>query len=283
MRASPIFVLILYALLPIIRTTTAGLGSLDRVIVEAGTAMGMTPWQLLREVQLPLALPSIVAGIRVAAVIGVGTATIAAAIGAGGLGEYIFRGLSMVDPTVILAGAVPSAVLALSIDGGLTLLEQTLKKGGRRTRPVLIGLVVAAALVTGAAFATQSTADRAGAIRVGSKNFTEQIVLGEILAQTIASQTSLPVERRLNLGGTFICDRAIRSGDIDVYVEYSGTAQTAIFHEPPDTNRDRVFAAVRRRYADAGLTLLDPLGFENTFAMLVRGDDARRTGFANAV
>ena len=104
-----IFVLILYALLPIVRTTTAGLRSIDRVLVEAGTAMGMTPRQLLREVELPLALPSIVAGIRVAAVIGVGTATIAAAVGAGGLGEYIFRGLSMVDSTVILAGAVPSA------------------------------------------------------------------------------------------------------------------------------------------------------------------------------
>jgi osmoprotectant transport system permease protein len=271
-----IFVLILYALLPIIRTTTAGLSSLDRVIVEAGTGMGMTPWQLLREVQLPLALPSIVAGIRVAAVIGVGTATIAAAIGAGGLGEYIFRGLSMVDPTVILAGAVPSALLALSIDGALTLLEQTLKKGGRRTTPVLIGLVVAAALVVGAAFATQSTAAKAGAIRVGSKNFTEQVLVGEILAQTIESRTSLPVERRLNLGGTFICDRAIRSGDIDVYVEYSGTAQTAIFHEAPDTDRGRVFDAIRRRYADAGLNLMDPLGFENTFAMLVRGDDAKR-------
>ena len=80
-------------------------------------AMGMTPGQLLRRVELPLALPSIVAGIRVAAVIGVGTATIAAAVGAGGLGEYIFRGLSMVDPTVILAGAVPAALLALTFDG----------------------------------------------------------------------------------------------------------------------------------------------------------------------
>ena len=115
-----IVVLILYALLPIIRTTVAGLRSVDRVLVEAGTALGMTPRQLLREVELPLALPSIVAGIRVAAVIGVGTATIAAAVGAGGLGEYIFRGLSMVDPTVILAGAIPSALLALTVDGALT-------------------------------------------------------------------------------------------------------------------------------------------------------------------
>jgi ABC-type proline/glycine betaine transport system permease subunit len=131
-----IFVLILYALLPIVRTTTAGLRSIDRVLIEAGTAMGMTPGQLMRRVELPLALPSIVAGIRVAAVIGVGTATIAAAVGAGGLGEYIFRGLSMVDSTVILAGAIPSALLALTIDGALTLVERGLKdfRGAHRRR-----------------------------------------------------------------------------------------------------------------------------------------------------
>src|SRR5262245_15838687 len=119
-----ITVLIVYALLPIVRTTIAGITSVDPTLVEAGTALGMTPRQLLTQVQLPLALPSIVAGIRVAAVIGVGTATIAAAVGAGGLGEYIFRGLSMVDPAVILAGAIPAAVLALSLDGALTLAER---------------------------------------------------------------------------------------------------------------------------------------------------------------
>ncbi len=273
-----IFVLILYALLPIVRTTTAGLRSIDRVLVEAGTAMGMTPWQLLREVELPLALPSIVAGIRVAAVIGVGTATIAAAVGAGGLGEYIFRGLSMVDPTVILAGAIPSALLALAIDGGLTLVERALKtrqrRPGRATAMAVAGVLLAGA-VAGAAYGGRDGKD---VIRVGSKNFTEQIVLGELLAQTIETRTGLRVERRLNLGGTFICDRAVRSGDIDLYVEYSGTAQTAIFHEPVDTDSRRVFDAVRKRYADAGLTLFDPLGFENTFAMLVRGEDSRRLG-----
>ena len=95
---------ILYGLLPIVRTTIAGLRGIDPSIREAGVAMGMTPRELLRQVELPLALPSIVAGVRVAAVVGVGSATIAAAIGAGGLGEYIYRGLSMVDTTVILAG-----------------------------------------------------------------------------------------------------------------------------------------------------------------------------------
>jgi osmoprotectant transport system permease protein len=271
-----ILVLILYALLPIVRTTTAGLRSLDRVIVEAGTALGMTPWQLLREVQLPLALPSIVAGIRVAAVIGVGTATIAAAVGAGGLGEYIFRGLSMVDPTVILAGAIPSALLALSIDGGLTLVERAVRTGRRRSIALLVGAALVAAF--GAAAVASTLTAQAGAIRVGSKNFTEQIILGELLAQTIESRTSLQVDRRLNLGGTFICDRAVRSGDIDLYVEYSGTAQTAIFHQAADKDPRRVFDSIRRQYAGAGLTLMDPLGFENTFAMLVREEDAKRLG-----
>src|SRR4249920_2174864 len=116
--------LTIYAFLPIVRTTVSGLQSLDPSVVEAGEAMGMTPRQLLLLVELPLAMPSIVAGLRVATVIGVGTATIAAAIGAGGLGEYIFRGLSMVDTTTILAGAIPAALLALVSDGLLALIEE---------------------------------------------------------------------------------------------------------------------------------------------------------------
>jgi osmoprotectant transport system permease protein len=273
-----IVVLIVYALLPIIRTTAAGLASVDRTLIEAGTALGMTPGQLLRQVELPLALPSIVAGIRVATVIAVGTATIAAAVGAGGLGEYIFRGLAMVDPTVILAGAIPAAALALTIDALLTWFERivrySLQRRDRRARVVAIGLV-ASALVLGAAVVLSRSPAR-DVVRIGSKNFTEQIVLGEILAQMVEATTDLDVERRLNLGGTFICDTAIRTGDIDAYVEYTGTAYTAIFHEAPDTDPARVLARVRERYADAGLTLLDPLGFENTFAILVRGEEARQ-------
>ena len=273
-----ITVLIVYALLPIVRTTIAGIRSVDPALVEAGMALGMTPRQLLRQVQLPLALPSIVAGIRVAAVIGVGTATIAAAVGAGGLGEYIFRGLSMVDPTVILAGAIPSAVLALSLDGGLTLAERWVRSrlsGGRRRRTWIPAAVVGGAALGVAVWAIAASLGSETTIRVGSKNFTEQILLGELLAQTLEAR-GVTVERRLNLGGTFICDRAIRSGDIDVYVEYTGTALTAILRQPPVTDARRVLDEVRRRYADAGLTVLDPLGFENTFAILVRAADAER-------
>jgi osmoprotectant transport system permease protein len=273
-----IVVLILYALLPIVRTTAAGVRGVDAALIEAGTALGMTPRQLLWQVELPLAVPSIVAGIRVAAVIGVGTATIAAAVGAGGLGEYIFRGLSMVDPTVILAGAVPAAVLALAVDGALLAGERALRRR-RGTRPPLRLAIAVVAIVAGLAFVSWTrAAPRDRTIRIGSKNFTEQIILGELLAQQLERSTPFKVERRLNLGGTFICDRALRGGDIDVYVEYTGTADTAVFKHPADTDPARVLARLREAYADAGVTLLPPLGFENTFAILVRGEDARRYG-----
>jgi osmoprotectant transport system permease protein len=268
-----IFVLVIYALLPIIRTTVAGMQGIDPVLVEAGTAMGMTPRQLLLQVQLPLALPSIVAGIRVAAVIGVGTATIAAAVGAGGLGEYIFRGLAMVDPTVVLAGAVPAALLALAVDGSLLGLERAFS--ARRRLPLVgAGLVILA----GGALAFAASYQAPAAIRIGSKNFTEQLVLGEILAQHVEHVTGLTVERRLNLGGTFICDTALRSGDIDAYVEYTGTADIAIFKHPPLTDPAAVLARVRDAYAAAGITVLPPLGYDNTFAIFIRGEDARRYG-----
>jgi osmoprotectant transport system permease protein len=273
-----IVVLILYALLPIIRTTAAGLRGIDPALLEAGTALGMTPAQLLRKVELPLAAPAIVAGVRVAAVIGVGTATIAAAVGAGGLGEYIFRGLSMVDATVILAGAVPAAILALAVDGSLLLVERALRTIGPRRRTMSRALLAIAAGVAlyGVVEAIPAASPKR-VVRVGSKNFTEQIILGEILAQRLEHAGFL-VERRLNLGGTFICDRALRSGDIDVYVEYTGTADTAVFKDPVETDPARVLDRVRERYAAAGVTVLPPLGFGNTFAILVRGDDARNDG-----
>ena len=265
-------VLILYGLLPIVRTTISGMNGIDPAVREAGVAMGMTDRELLRIVELPLALPSIIAGIRVAAVVGVGSATIAAAIGAGGLGEYIYRGLSMVDTTVILAGAIPAALLALVVDGLLLWLERSLSRRKRSGRGVATAAAAAVALLLiVSAVAARSSS---GAIVVGSKNFTEQVILGELVAQTI-ERTGVSVDRKLNLGGTLICDRALLTGDIDAYVEYTGTALTAIFHQPVAADSSTVFEAVRDHYSRSGRTLLPPLGFNNTFAILVRGRDAR--------
>ena len=123
-----IVALVLYALLPIVRAMDAGLRGVDPAVIEAGRGLGMTERQLLMRVQLPLAAGVILAGVRVATVISIGVATIAAAIGAGGLGTFIFRGVAMVDHGLILQGAAPAAALALLADGGLGLVERRLRR-----------------------------------------------------------------------------------------------------------------------------------------------------------
>jgi osmoprotectant transport system permease protein len=184
----------------------------------------MTSFQRLAMVELPLALPTIVAGIRVATVIGVGTAAVAAAIGAGGLGEYIFRGLAMVDSTTILAGALPAAAMAIALDGLLAWLERALAGPRRRATAAVAVLTTLLLAFVAWPFGARGEAP----VVVGSKNFTEQVILGEVLSQAIEAE-GLSVSRKLNLGGTFICDQALRSGGLDLYVEYTGTAVTAVF------------------------------------------------------
>ena len=124
-----IIVLLLYSLLPIIRNTVTGINNVDPAVREAGRGMGMTDAQLLWQVDLPLSIGVIFAGIRVATVIAVGVATIAAAVGAGGLGMFIFRGVSMLDNRLILAGAIPAALLALLADWGLGAMDKWLIRG----------------------------------------------------------------------------------------------------------------------------------------------------------
>ncbi len=259
--------LTVYAVLPIVRTTVTGLQGVDRSVLECAVAMGMTPRQVLRQVELPLAAPAMLAGVRVATVVGVGTATIASAIGAGGLGDYIFRGLAMVDAVVILAGALPAALLALAADGLLALAGRAVdpRQGSPFQRGALVAVTLAGVIAGVALYRSAPTP----AIVVGSKNFTEQVILGELVAQTIERQTGLVVERRLNLGGTLVCDEAVRRGDIDVYVEYTGTALTALFNESV-TSPSQVAGRVRELYAARGVTMLPSLGFNNTFAILVR-------------
>ena len=127
-KRTVIIALVLYALLPILRNTFVGIMSVDAAVCESAVAMGMTSGQMLRQVQLPLAAPTILAGIRVATVTTIGTATIAAAIGGGGLGVFIFRGVASVDTAQILAGAVPAALIALAADGGLGWVERKLSR-----------------------------------------------------------------------------------------------------------------------------------------------------------
>jgi osmoprotectant transport system permease protein len=275
-----VIALILYALLPVMRTTVSGLKSVDPSAREAGLAMGMTGWELLYQVELPLAQTAILAGVRVATVVGVGTATIAAAIGAGGLGEYIFRGVASVDSVMILAGAIPAAALALAADLTLTWLERRLSpdraRGGKsRAWAVATAGAVVLLLITGGLIWSERSGGR---IVIGSKDFTEQVILGELLAQTIEGSTKIKVQRKFNLGDTLVCETAMRAGDLDLYVEYTGTALTAIFKQPVIMDTAEVNRRVDAGYAATGRVMLPPLGFNNSFVILTRGDEARRLG-----
>jgi len=258
-----IVALVLYSLLPIIRNTFTGISGVDPAIREAGRGMGMTDLQLLWSVEIPLALSVIFAGLRVATVLCVGIATIAAAVGAGGLGMFIFRGVSMVDSRLILAGAIPAAALALLADFGLGAIEKRFSK-------LLCLLMIVASL---------SSCSQRDRIVVGSKNFTEQVILGEMLAQQIERKTHLPVDRKLNLGGTIVCHEAMTAGQMDTYVEYTGTGLTAILKEPPVKDANVAYQTVKDAYKSRfGIEWTEPLGFNNTFAIIVRKSDAEQFG-----
>jgi osmoprotectant transport system permease protein len=273
-----IVALSLYALLPIIRNTYTGIISIDPAIDEAAKAMGMTNRQRLLRVEIPLALGTILTGVRVSTVICVGIATIAAAIGGGGLGVFIFQGIATVNNELILAGAVPSAIVAIIADWGIGLLESYLKQPGKHQR-LLLGIAIGAVILFGlgiSAIAYQQTLNNTGGpIVIGAKNFTEQTILGEILAQQIEAKTNLNVDRRFNLGGTFICHEAVKAGKIDGYVEYTGTAFTTILQRKPISNPQQVYQQVKQAYQEKfRLEVFPSLGFENTFAIVIRQEEA---------
>ncbi|MGL6282650.1 MAG: glycine betaine ABC transporter substrate-binding protein [Microcoleaceae cyanobacterium] len=273
-KTPAIVALSLYALLPIIRNTYIGINGINPAVREAGVGMGMTDRQLLMQVEIPLALGVILAGVRVASVISVGIATIAAAIGGGGLGAFIFRGISTVNNELILAGAIPATIIALGADFLLGLVEKNFSKQTKR-KPnfaVIFGLITL--FFVGIIVFNYKTP--VPTIVIGSKNFTEQIILGEILAQHIENNTTLKVDRQFNLGGTFICHEAVKAGKIAGYVEYTGTAFTGVLKEKPITDPQAVYEKVKQVYDQSyQLTVMPPLGFENTFAMLMRKEDTK--------
>jgi osmoprotectant transport system permease protein len=283
-----IIALTLYSFLPVIRNTVTGILSVDARTKEAAVAMGMTDWQILKMVELPLAAPVILTGIRVAVVIAVGVATVAAAVGAGGLGTYIFRGLRQNDNNLLLAGALSSAVLALSCDFALGQFEKSFdyKKRAENSRRKFMagGALVLVLALFGFSFISNFKSQNSNSLltnqtaRVGSKDFTESVILAEILAQLLEKR-GIAVERQFELGGNLAHD-ALLSNNLDVYPEYTGTAFTAILKHAPVTDTKRVYDETKREYAEKfNLNVSPPLGFSNDFAILVRGDAARKKLF----
>ncbi|MFZ7944434.1 MULTISPECIES: glycine betaine ABC transporter substrate-binding protein [Bacillaceae] len=288
--SSPAIVMVvLYSLLPIVKNTYTGLTNIDGDILEAAKGIGLTKSQTMRKVQLPLAFPMIMAGIRISAVTAVGLMTIAAFVGAGGLGYLVFSGVQTVDNHMILAGAIPACILALLIDFVVGKLETSLSYTSKRKTPSKSGkkvkrwMIAFASIIIIAAGSLKmySIANAEDKIVIGSKNFSESMILGNMLADLIENKTDLQVERKLNLGGTQVAFSAINNGDIDLYVEYTGTGLVNILKQPPESDPDKVYDYVQKEFKQKyGIELLKPIGFNNTYALAIRQDTAKEYGLS---
>ena len=273
----PAFIgLVLYSLLPVLRNTVVGLTSVDPALIEAARAVGMTPGQRLWRVELPLALPIIVAGVRTATVLTVGVATLSTPVGAPSLGNYIFSGLQTRNFTAVLVGCVAAALLALALDGLLWALGAALVGRRKRVATAVIAVVVALYAYTGWSLVSDVRTQESQIV-VGAKAFTEQYILSEILSGQLTTETDSTVSIVSSLGSTVAFD-ALRTGEIDVYVDYSGTIYATIMSRDttPDT-RERVLVEVGDYLRDRhGIVVAGTLGFENAYALAIRQQDASR-------
>ncbi|BBB98270.1 MULTISPECIES: ABC transporter permease/substrate-binding protein [Bradyrhizobium] len=258
-----VLALALYSMLPVLRNTITGLSGVDPAVLEAAQGVGMTPRQSLIMVELPLALPVMMAGIRTAAVWVIGTATLSTPIGQTSLGNYIFAGLQTQNWVFVLFGCFAAAVLALVVDQLLALIENGLRNRGR-IRTALGGLGIAALI---AATLVPAIARPHAGIVVGAKTFTEQYVLSALIAQRLQA-AGLPATTRAGLGSNVIFD-ALTAGDIDVYVDYSGTLWANQFHHTDIKPRAELLGELQMTLAKQNITLLGELGFENAYTLVM--------------
>jgi glycine betaine/choline ABC-type transport system substrate-binding protein/ABC-type proline/glycine betaine transport system permease subunit len=288
-----IVMVVLYSLLPIIKNTYTGLNNINPDMLEAAKGIGMTNAQILKMIQIPLSLPIIMAGIRISAVTAVGLMTIAAFVGAGGLGYMVFAGVQTVDNNMILAGAIPACILALLIDfivgriekavspNGIKNTDGNMKTGKRKKLNSKVAVAVAILLV-GTVLSLTMFKPKEEKIVVGSKNFTEQLILGNIVADLIEGNTDISVERQLNLGGTSVAFAALQAGDLDMYVEYTGTGLVNILKQESINDPEKVYDIVKTQFKEQyGLDWLEPLGFNNTFTLAIRKDTAKKYNIEN--
>ncbi len=283
---APAFVaLTLYGVLPILRNTIVGLQGVGGTVMEAARGVGMTPLQSLLRVELPLALPMIVAGVRTATVWVVGAATLATPVGATSLGNYIFAGLQTRNWEMVLFGCVASAGLALLLDQLIRLMETATVRASRGLAGLAgAGLagVIAGSLAAGAfvdvhaggrqaersLFVSEAADGPPAPVVIGSKAFTEQYILAELLARRIEA-AGLRAERVENLGSTVAFD-ALASGEIDVYVDYSGTLWATVLDRPEPIARHAMQAEITAAlFNEHRVYSLGPLGFENAYGIAV--------------
>lgn len=283
---------ILYSLLPIIKNTYTGLSSISPQMIEAAKGIGLTKSQILFRIQLPLALPVIMAGVRISAVTAVGLMTIAAYIGAGGLGYLVFSGIRTVNNYQILAGAIPACALALIVDYMFSVVEKlvtpvSLQTNSMNTKEAIKSkrfrqkiLLVSALFIILVIFASKLPSmggKDTKVISVGSLMFTEQSILGNMVSDLIEENTDIKVNRKLGLGGTQIVFSALEKGDVDLYIEYTGTVYASILKYAPTNDIKYVYDISKRDCKEKyNIEVLKPFNFNNTYVLAVREDTAKK-------
>lgn len=267
--------LTVYSMLPILRNGVTAMLGIDPACVEAADGVGMTRGQKLVRVELPLAAPVIMAGIRTAAVWTIGMATLSTTVGQASLGNFIFSGLQTENWIAVLVGCGAVVALALITDQALAAIEVAATR--RSAKRMAIGLAVLA--IGTAAAAAPMLAVRGSSYAIGAKNFSEQFILAELMAQRLEA-TGHAVTQKSGLGSAVIF-RALAGGDIDAYVDYSGTLWSNVLGRSDTLPRDTMLAELTRIMREQyGVTVLGALGFENAYALATRRERARSAGIA---
>ena len=280
--ATAVIALTVYALLPMVRSTYTGMTNVDPAIMEAAKGMGGTRVQTLVRVQLPLALPVIMSGIRNMVTMTIALGGIASFIGAGGLGVAIYRGITTNNAAMTIVGSLLIAVLALAVDAVLGLVERRMQmrdaKARRTNRRLAIGAAVACAAVALGVTAPGMLAGAGDTIRVATKPMTEQYVMGEALKMLIEHDTNLTVELTAGVGGgTSNIEPAMESGQFDLYPEYTGTGWAMVLKNEGTYSEDE-FDQLQAGYQNLGMSWVGMYGFGNTYGIAVRKDVAEKYG-----
>ncbi len=284
-----IFALFLYALLPILKNTLLGIRSVDPAIIKAAKGMGMSRFQIMFMVEVPLSISIIMGGVRIATVTSIGVTTIATLIAAGGLGDFIYQGLSTFNQPMILTGAVLSAGLALLADFGLGIVEKKLTSEGLKPetskspkkkkkkhikRNIIITVLVFVAILT---LIFRSNFQKKGTITIVNKNYTEQRIMGQMTGQYLES-LGYDVEVK-ELGGSMLCFNALVSNDVDIYNEYTGTMYSSVLKQTKILSAEETYKICKDLCEEQyGITWLEPYGFNNTYTLTVTPEFIEKYG-----
>lgn len=276
-RIPAIVALVIYGLFPILQNTITGLNSIDPILNEAATAFGMNRWEKLKKFELPLAIPSIIGGVRTSSVMLIGTATLAALVGAGGLGSFILLGIDRNDSALILIGAISSAILAIVINAIIKFLEN------KRLKVIFTAFLLTLALLFTSLFSFGL--NQKNTLIAAGKLGPEPEILINMYKELIEAESDIKVELKPSFGKTSFLYKALKGGSIDLYPEFTGTVTSTLLNNKPKnigTDARKVYEIARDGILEQdNLVLLEPMKFQNTYALAVRKSYAESEKLAN--